>query len=253
VLAHYGTARQVGIYGLVVALLAPVSQLTVAVSQAFTPRIAGTHRRGDRAGLAEMLQRVSYWNLAVALPILGSMVVLREPLLALFGPGYEVGATALVLLAVGQLVLNAAGPLTAVINLSGHPRVTLFDNALVFGANFALCTILVPRFGMEGAATSTLIALCSVTLLQIAQVARLFRIHPFRDDQLRTLAAGGVAALVTAALTVLPWPSALLEVAVGGLVFLLVYIAGIALLGVREETRELLQRATAGRFGRGST
>ena len=99
VLAHYGTTRQVGIYGLVVALLAPVSQLTVAVSQAFTPRIAGTHARGDSAGLAQMLQRVSYWNLAVALPILGSMIVLREPLLALFGPGYEAGAAALVILA----------------------------------------------------------------------------------------------------------------------------------------------------------
>ena len=94
------------------------------------------------------------------------------------------------LLAVGQLVLNAAGPLTAVINLSGHPRVTLFDNALVFGANLVLCIILVPRYGMAGAAASTLIALCSVTLLQVGQVARLFRIHPFRDDQLRCLAAG---------------------------------------------------------------
>jgi maltodextrin utilization protein YvdJ len=104
---------------------------------------------------------------------------------------------------------------------------------------------------MAGAATSTLLALCSVTLLQVGQVARLFRIHPFRDDQLRTLAAGGVAALVTAALTFLPWPSALLEVAVGGLVFLLVYAGGIAMLGVRDETRELLQRARAPFFRRG--
>ena len=94
VLAHYGTSRQVGIYGLVVALLAPVSQLTVSVSQAFTPRIAGTHARGDSAGLASMLQRVSYWNLAVALPILGSMAVLHHPLLSLFGRGYEAGGDA---------------------------------------------------------------------------------------------------------------------------------------------------------------
>ena len=108
-------------------------------------------------------------------------------------------------------MLNAAGPLTAVINLSGHPRVTLFDNALVFGANLALCIVLVPRYGMAGAAASTLIALCSVTLLQVGQVARLFRIHPFRDDQLRCLAAGGVAALATAALTLLPWPAPLLR------------------------------------------
>ena len=208
VLAHYGTAYQVGIYGLVIALLAPVSQLTVAVSQAFTPRIAGTHARGDSASMAQMLRRISYWNLAVALPILGAMAVLREPVLALFGRGYAAGAVPLVLLAVGQLVLNAAGPLTAVINLSGHPRVTLFNNCLVFGANLVLCIILVPRYGMTGAAASTLIALCSVTLLQVGQVARLFRIHPFRDDQLRCLAAGGVAAAATAALTLLPWPAA---------------------------------------------
>jgi O-antigen/teichoic acid export membrane protein len=253
VLAHYGTAHQVGIYGLVVALLAPVSQLTVAVSQAFTPRIAGTHARGDNASMAQMLQRVSYWNLAVALPILGSMIVLRDPLLALFSHGYQAGAAPLVLLAIGQLVLNAAGPLTAVINLSGHPRVTLFDNALVFGANLVLCLILVPRYGMPGAAASTLIALCSVTLLQVGQVARLFRIHPFRDDQLRALAAGGVAALATSALTLLSWPAPLFEVVAGGLVFVAVYAAGIAALGVRDETRELAQRARDRLLRRGST
>jgi len=253
VLAHYGTAHQVGVYGLVIALLAPVSQLTVAVSQAFTPRIAGTHARGDRAAMAQMLRRVSYWNLAVALPILGTMAVLREPLLSLFGRGYEAGATPLALLAIGALVLNAAGPLNAVINLSGHPRVTLFDNALVFGANLVLCLILVPRYGMAGAATSTLVALCSVTLIQVGQVARLFRIHPFRDDQLRCLAAGGVAALATAALTLLPWPAAILEVAAGGLLFVCVYAAGIAVLGVREETRDLAARARDRLLRRGST
>jgi O-antigen/teichoic acid export membrane protein len=203
--------------------------------------------------MAQMLRRVSYWNLAVALPILGSMAVLRDPLLALFGSGYEAGAAPLVLLALGQLVLNAAGPLTAVINLSGHPRVTLFDNALVFGANLVLCIILVPRYGMTGAAASTLIALCSVTLIQIGQVARLFRIHPFRDDQLRAVAAGGVAALATAAITLLPWPAALFEVVAGGLVFVAVYLGGIAALGVREETRELAQRARDRLLRRGST
>jgi O-antigen/teichoic acid export membrane protein len=253
VLAHYGTAHQVGIYGLVIALLAPVSQLTVAVSQAFTPRIAGTHARGDSEAMAQMLRRVSYWNLAVALPILGSMAVLREPLLALFGGGYGAGAAPHVLLVIGQLVLNAAGPLTAVINLSGHPRVTLFNNALVFGGNLVLCLILVPRHGMAGAAASTLIALCSVTLLQIGQVARLFRIHPFRDDQLRCVVAAGVAALATAALTLLPWPAAVLEVVAGGLLFLAVYVAGIAALGVRDETRELATRARDRLLHRGST
>ena len=176
--------------------------------------------------MAQMLRRVSYWNLAVALPILGSMAVLREPLLALFGRGYAAGAAPLVLLALGQLVLNAAGPLTAVINLSGHPRVTLFNNALVFGANLVLCVILVPRYGMTGAAASTLIALCSVTLLQIGQVARLFRIHPFRDDQLRAVAAGGSPRWPPPRSRCCPGPPRSSRSSRGGLVFIVVYIAG---------------------------
>jgi O-antigen/teichoic acid export membrane protein len=113
----------------------------------------------------------------------------------------------------------------------------------VFGANLVLCLLLVPRYGMTGAAASTLTALCAVTLLQVGQVARLFRIHPFRGDQLRCLAAGGIAALATAALTLLPWPAALFEVIAGGLVFLLVYGFAIAALGVSDETRELVKRA----------
>jgi O-antigen/teichoic acid export membrane protein len=190
-----------------------------------------------------MLQRVSYWNLAVALPILGSMAVLHHPLLTLFSRGYERGGTPLVLLVIGQLVLNAAGPLTAVINLSGHPRVTLFDNALVFGANLVLCIFLVPRYGMTGAATSTLTALCAVTLIQVGQVGRLFRIHPFRDDQLRCLLAAGIAAAATASLTLIAWPAPLLEVLAGGALFVTVYAAAVAALGVRAETRELATSA----------
>jgi hypothetical protein len=92
-----------------------------------------------------------------------------------------------------------------------------------------------------------------VTLIQVGQVQRLFRIHPFRDDQLRCIAAGGVAALATAALTLLPWPAAILEVAAGGLLFVAVYATGIAVLGVREETRDLAASARDRLLRRGST
>ena len=96
-------------------------------------------------------------------------------------------------------------------------------------------------------------ALCTVTLIQVGQVARLFRIHPFRDDQLRCLAAGVLAALAAAAITLLPWPSPLLEVIAGGAVFLSVYAVAIAALGVRDETRELVARARDRVLRRGST
>jgi len=103
------------------------------------------------------------------------------------------------------------------------------------------------------AATSTLVALCTVTVIQVAQVARLFHIHPFRDDQLRCVIAGGLAAASAAAITLLPWPVPLLEVIAGSAVFVTVYVVAIAALGVREETRELAGRAKDRVLRRGST
>ena len=171
VLAHYGTAYQVGIYGLVIALLAPGLA-------ADGRRLAGLHA-AHRGHARARRQRLDGADAAARL-VLEPRRRAADPRARWrscasrcsrsSGSGYAAGAAPLVLLAIGQLVLNAAGPLTAVINLSGHPRVTLFNNCLVFSANLVLCIILVPRYGMTGAAASTLIALCSVTLLQVGQV-----------------------------------------------------------------------------------
>jgi O-antigen/teichoic acid export membrane protein len=74
----------------------------------FAPRIAVEDARGDRARLASMLKRVTYWNLAVSLPIFMCLLVLASALLDLFGTAYGAGATALAILAAGQIVNAAA-------------------------------------------------------------------------------------------------------------------------------------------------
>ena len=79
------------------------------------------------------------------------------------------------------------------------------------------------------------------------------RIRIVIADDHRLVLSGLRAALATAALTLLPWPAALLEVAAVGLLFVAVYAAGIALLGVRDETRELAARARDRLMRRGST
>ena len=94
------------------------------------------------------------------------MAVLREPLLALFGRGYEAGARQPLVLArrSASSVLNAAGPLTALaVNLSGPPACdALRATSLVFSANLVLCVVLVPRYtAWPARRASTLIALCT--------------------------------------------------------------------------------------------
>jgi len=170
--------------------------------------------------------------------------VIPGPILHLFGNAYSAGATALVILAAGQLFNAATGPLGQVINMSGHPYITLANNAVVAALNVVGCLILIPRYGIVGAAASTTAAVTIVNVVKLFEVQWMFGINPFRAQALRTLgvAALGASAVAAAVAVVVPWPGALAEVAVTGLVLVLAYALFFWLLAAGDEERAVVRR-----------
>ena len=250
-LGRFGTAVEVGIYAVATRLLMPASAISTAVGQMFSPRIAAEDAHGDRAILARMLKRVTYWNTSVSIPIFVTLMLIPGPLLALFGETYLLGATALAILAVGLLLDTAAGPLGQVINMSGRPYINMMNNALVAGLNVVACVLLIPRFGMEGAAIAFSSSLALVNAIKLVQVRVLFGVYPFRSDTLRTLAAAAVAAGCAApAAYLVDWSNPLWEVAAATAIIFLVYVQVVRALGVSAEDRELFAAGRA-RIGRG--
>lgn len=242
-LARYGTARQVGIYAVAGRLLVPAVVVSTAVGQMFAPRIAAADARGARDRLARMLKRVTYWNTAVSLPLFAMLAVVAAPLLRLFGPRYTPGATALVILALGQLLNTAAGPLGQVINMSGRPYVNLANNVLVATLNVAGCMVLIPRFGITGAACSTSGALTLVNAIKLVEVRVLFGMSPFRSDSARAFAAAGLAAGITVPVLLLPpWPAGPAEALVACTVLLISYMQFALLFALRGEERETVHQ-----------
>ena len=241
-LGRLRTAGEVGIYTIVQRLLSPAQTVSTATAQMFAPRIAAEHARGDRETLEVMLKRVTYWNVSLAIPAFAVLLLVPRPLLELFGPAYPAGATALVILAAGQLFNAATGPLGQVINMSGRPYLTLLNNAAVAGLNIVGCLVLIPRYGMSGAACSTTASIVLVNLVKLVQVRVLFAINPFRPETLRALVAGAAATAVVAPLALLPsWPTPLLEVLVTVAALVPLYAAFFWRSAAGAEERELLR------------
>jgi O-antigen/teichoic acid export membrane protein len=239
-LGRFGTAAEVGIYAIVGRLLTPATLVSTAIGQMFAPRIAARDAVGDRETLARMLKRVTYWNTAVSLPAFLLLCLIPGPILGIFGSRYTDGAAALAILSLGQLLNTAAGPLGQVINLSGRPYVTLLNNGLVGGINVGVCLILIPRYGLVGAATATATALTLVNVIKLFEVRLLLGMWPFRGDSLRVLAAGALAALVAAPFAlVLPWRDSGLQVLLIGTLLLGAYVRLFTLIGVDDDSREL--------------
>jgi O-antigen/teichoic acid export membrane protein len=122
----------------------------------FTPAAARLHADGDRAGLQRVVMKVAKLRLLGAgLAVVGLTVFGRQTL-GIFGEEFQAGYAALVLLALAQLVQAAVGPVTALLTVTGHQRRCLPPFAAALGVVVLLIALLVPRFGIEGAAASVL-------------------------------------------------------------------------------------------------
>ncbi len=244
VLGRMRAAAEVAVYAICQRLLSPAQIVSTATGQMFAPRIAAEDARGDRRTLGRMLKRVTYWNLAASIPVFALLLVIPGPLLHLFGSAYSAGATALVILAAGQLFNAATGPLGQVINMSGHPYITLANNAVVAALNVVGCLFLIPRYGIVGAAASTTAAVTIVNVVKLFEVQWMFGINPFRAAALRTLglAALGASTLAAAVALFVPWPGVLAEVAATGLVLVLAYALFFWLLAAGAEERAIVLR-----------
>jgi O-antigen/teichoic acid export membrane protein len=112
----------------------------------------------------------------------------------------------------------------------------------VAALNIVGCLILIPRYGITGAACSTTAAITLVNIVKLAQVRMLFGINPFRAETGRALLAGALATAVVAPLALLvDWPSAVLQVVVTAAVLVPLYAAFFWWSAAGPEERELLR------------
>ncbi len=96
-----------------------------------------------------------------ALAAFVALVLFGETILALFGPAFVAGYRAMVVLAGSQLLIGAVGPVSTLLNVTGHQDRTMAICAAGLVAAAALNVAMVPQYGIVGAAVSYL----SVTAL----------------------------------------------------------------------------------------
>jgi O-antigen/teichoic acid export membrane protein len=144
-----------GIYGVASRLARLVTFGLSAANSISAPLISELHSRGDVDALQRMVtftcRGTTLWSLLFA----GAVIVFSSPLLALYGQEFRAGAPVLLVLAVGQIVNGATGPVGFLLNMTGHERVNARILAWIAGANLVLNPPAILLFGALGAALVT--------------------------------------------------------------------------------------------------
>jgi O-antigen/teichoic acid export membrane protein len=172
VLGAFQNEQVVGTYGAVSRLVDVASFAIVAVVTIVQPMIvqsfAGATRGETQRLVADGSRLIVATNFCLVLLIL----LFAEPLLAMFGPGFEAGATALRVLALGSMVASIVSLSGALLGMTGYEKQATMVMAGGCCLTLALNVLLAPRFGATGTAIATTISTIAwnLALFVLAQV-----------------------------------------------------------------------------------
>ena len=238
IIGAFRPMASVGVYQAVSQASTLFAVILASVSLTFGPMVANLSLDRDRSRMLELFRVSTKWTVYVSLPIL--LVVwfaAPEIVRALYGPAYVLGAQALILLTVGQILNAATGPTGPFLNMTGHHLTWFRLSGLALITNVILGLTLVPRWGLEGAAVSTAISLGSLSLASLVASKRILGAWPYDRRFTKVL----VAALATVAFlgimeAVLPLHGAL-KVALMAAGALAVFTGVVGGLGLDPEDR----------------
>ena len=246
-IGFYLNVRSVGIYAVSAALVTFIPILLQSVNQIFSPVIADLHARGERELLQRLFQTLTKWVLGLTLPLAISVILFAKPLMGMFGQAFEPGWPILVIGTAAQLVNCGVGSVGYLLLMSGQQhrlvRVQTVCAVLMLLLNF----VLVPRWGITGAAVAAAATTVMANLMSLIEVRRSLRLSPYNRGYLGlappVLASSAIAFAIRVALpTAGPkWLVIVLTLSY------LTFLGTAALCGLDADDR-LIRRALMGRL-----
>jgi O-antigen/teichoic acid export membrane protein len=220
------------------------------ISTASAPIVSELYGQGEREQMGRFYQTVTKWTFTLNLPLFLIVLLFPVPILSIFGQGFVEGAMALNVLAWANLVNTGTGICGTVLDMTGNTSLKLVNSVVTFVLTLGLNILLIPVWGLVGAAVASLTAVTLVNLLRLLEVFILFRMLPYNASFIKPITAGLVTLAVSWGVRLLSPPQVnLVYTAMNVAILLAVYVGMMLLLGLSQEDRMVLARLR-GRMGR---
>jgi O-antigen/teichoic acid export membrane protein len=179
VLQAFVGPAEVAVYYAATKTLVMISFVYFAVAAASAHRFSEYHVAGENEKLARFVADTIRWTFWPSLALAIGLLIVGKPLLSLFGPGFAEGYPLIFVLVIGLLARASVGPSERLLNMVGQQRACAMIYACAFATNLVLCLVLIPRFGLIGAAASTATAIVVESTLLFVVTKRRLGLHIF--------------------------------------------------------------------------
>jgi O-antigen/teichoic acid export membrane protein len=200
----FASSAAVGIYRPAFLLGSSVLIFYQALNRSFYPVYNQVVTADDNDGGVELLGTFLFWSYVLTIPIVVWTVVFAEPILtSFFGPEYGRGRNVLRIISATLLCSVVVGPVGTILEVRERTNAVLKTYVLSMVVNIMLNVLLIPVYGILGAAIGTSI---SLLVLNLGQYSVAKRVEHFNRN-LRKMGKGSLIAIVTVVpAAVLPIP-----------------------------------------------
>ncbi len=155
---NYGDST-VAFYAVAIKLMTILSMIINTVNVTVSTKIAELFMLNKKEEIINITKNCSRLIFILTLPLSLVICVFPEQILTVFGPQYSIAKNALIILILGQGISSLFGVAPIYLNMTGRQHLFQFILMIAIILNFILNFILVPKFGINGAAISFSISL----------------------------------------------------------------------------------------------
>lgn len=180
----------VGFYGAGSMLIREIRSVKMIFSTAFNPFIVRLHKEKKFDELSHHFSKTASWITTIAFPIILLMTVFKDHLLIFIHPEYGGDASFMFfLLPIPYLYcsFSLAGNIVA---MTGHSKLNLMNSLIVASSNIVMNLLLIPRFGVVGAASASAIAMFILVCFEMIEARFVAKAKMYFRDVYRAHLAG---------------------------------------------------------------
>lgn len=180
ILKYYDVSTDhIGIFKTCVNISTLASAILISLNTTIQPKITQLYYSNQTDEIAKLTQRSSKLMFWLSLPVFIVFLFGSRYVMWMYGKEFIAGAFCLSILTVGQIFNTACGPIAQFLNATGHHTSIRNLSFLAVAINIVLNFLLIPLFGIEGAAWANAMNVVVWNAVGSIYIKRKFGFHIF--------------------------------------------------------------------------
>lgn len=155
IIERYLSFEYVAFYSSAIKITTGIGLILTTINSVIAPDLSKLFFSRRQEELKKLIEESTMLNFYLTVPLVFLVYIFSGDILNLFGPNYTQATLALKIMVVAQVLNAFCGSVGYYLNMTGKENAYLKMLLLALALNIVLNLLLIPKYGIEGAATAT--------------------------------------------------------------------------------------------------